>query len=165
MTPHHHDRGPNHPLMYHTDPPFHKVLTLLWRCCRCLSDGLLLTLVMGYHCHPHRPWINHGRALAILPKRKRMRNERFLKLQNLRQTTVFGWHAVHRPRPQYLVRLLVVLFSTKVYLFTSDAFLADSLRPEATKNMSAVKNSTGGKPIPIARQPTHPAPTTTLASG
>ncbi|KAG1812552.1 uncharacterized protein BJ212DRAFT_1569642 [Suillus subaureus] len=36
---------------------------------------------------------------------------------------------------------------------------------EATKNMSAVKNPTGGKPIPIARQPTHSAPTTTLASG
>ncbi|KIK39188.1 hypothetical protein CY34DRAFT_808572 [Suillus luteus UH-Slu-Lm8-n1] len=39
------------------------------------------------------------------------------------------------------------------------------LNKEATKNMSAVKNPTGGKPIPIARQPTHPAPTTTLASG
>ncbi|KAG2128032.1 uncharacterized protein EDB93DRAFT_1185435 [Suillus bovinus] len=39
---------------------------------------------------------------------------------------------------------------------------------EATKNMSAIKSPTGGKPIPITRQSTHPTPTTTtttLASG
>ncbi|KAG1799881.1 uncharacterized protein HD556DRAFT_73382 [Suillus plorans] len=39
------------------------------------------------------------------------------------------------------------------------------LNKEATKNMSAVKSPTGGKPIPITRQPNHLAPTTTLASG
>lgn len=39
------------------------------------------------------------------------------------------------------------------------------LNKEATKNMSAVKNPTGGKPIPIAKQPTRSTFTTTLASG
>lgn len=166
MTPHHRDRGPNRPLMYHTDLPSHKVSTLLWRCCHFLSDGLLLTLVTGYHHHPHRPWINHGQAQTILPKRRRMKNERFLKLQNWLRVTVSGWHVVRRPLPpQYSVRLSAVLFSTKVQLFTTYTFLSDNLRPEATKNMSAVKSPTGGKPIPITRQPNHLAPTTTLASG